>query len=449
MKKQMSKDLFVIALPIMVEMIVEYLLRFTDTAFLGNYSAIGLSAVQNAMIPYFMFMAFFMALSKGTTILLSHEIGAGNKLKAEKYAESAFFFNHLISLLFFVFWAIFSSDVLTIMGAKGAVHSAGLEYLQVYAFNFLFFGIVLTARSIFEGVGKTFPIMIATVTAVILNVFLDWVLIFGYLGFPELGIMGAALATVISKFVGAIILIFYIFKIDAFKIRMKFIFKPNYKLYLKAFRLGLPSGLDFMLFMLGQTVIIMMLNRVDKLLAGIFGVFNLLINFSLFLYLGIGIAALTLVGQSVGAKKWAKGLLVGHLSMLYATIICFVTAILFFLLPREILGVFTDNMALIDKYYYYMFVISFLMFPKAINVVVGNSIKGYGNTKWMLYTQIPGTIFVIIVSYILIFVYDTGLLGIFIAMFFDELFRGIVNYVKFYRFMKKGELLHLEEQSGD
>jgi Na+-driven multidrug efflux pump len=110
-----------------------------------------------------------------------------------------------------------------------------------------------------------------------------------------------------------------------------------------------------------------------------------------------------------------------------------VIAALYFAFPKLILRIFTNDRSLIDYAASFLLIIPFIMFPQAINIVIGRGIRGMGDTRWMLYSQIFGTCLVITLSYLLIFTAGLGLLGIFITLLIDETVRGVINLLRFWK----------------
>lgn len=435
------KKIFVIAIPVMFQMLSEYILNLTDTAFIGHYDVKCLSGITNAIYPYFILLSLFFATSKGVTILIAQSIGANQRHEAKRYGESSFIFNQIISLLYFLFYFFFGKQFLSIIGAKPEILELSWQYVNIVSYQFLFFGFFISANTIFEGKGITLPIMITSIIKTVLNIFLDWVMIFGHLGFPELGIKGAAYATLISQIVGGVILIIMVFysKKD-FQIKLKGILRPDFKIYIKSFILGFPAGLDFMLWVLGQNGLIFLLNRLDPLASGFFGIFSMILSLTVNIYFGISVASLNLVGKAVGNKDNKLALKSGNLCIIYSLIICVVIAAIFMIFPEKIFSIFTKQTNLLPNIGLLMTIMAITTFPTALNVVSGNAIRGTGDTMWMVITQVPGTILIIAFSAILIFVFNLGLTGLLVAIFFDELWRGIVNYIKFVISLKNNKI---------
>ena len=429
--RSLSRQILSIAFPVMLQNMAFYVMSFTDTAFIGHYKIEGLSAINNALVPFFMIFSFFIALSQGTTIMIAQALGAGRQERAGHIAETSFFYNQLISLFFFLFWLIAGKWILILMGTEGEILSIGTRYIQVLSFMYLTNGFNLIASAVFQGIGKTMPIMMVTFIRAGLNIPLDYILIFGKLGMPELGTTGAALATVISSSVANVIILLLAMRNTDLQIRLHGILRPVQGVYGKVFSFGFQAGLEFMLFSGAQVVLLRMLNQTDPLSAGFYGILNTLINLSVNIYLGVGIAAISLVGKATGADDHRLALKTGNTCVLYSLLVCTLIGTLFLLIPQAILHLFTCDNNVIAKLSPMFSILIMITFPKAVNIVAGNAIRGTGNPRWMLMTQIVGTLVVVALSAHLIFVAKLGLLGIMIANFADEFWRAIVNYSKF------------------
>ncbi len=428
--RKLSKKIFEISIPVALQMLVQYVLTLTDTAFIGRFRPEGLSALFNAVTPYFMLNSFFFALTQGLTILIAQSLGAGKFKRAARYAESGIFFNPILSVVYFIIWFFFASPILALLRSTPEVMKMGVNYLHVMSFNFVFMGFSLTAASIFKGTGETFPILLASVVKTVLNIVLDWLLIFGHFGFPQLGIRGAALATVISEGAGTLLLLLFLYRQKKVHIVPRRIVRPNFHLYVRSFSLGLPAGLEFMLWSVGQTVLIAILNRVGAMAAAYYGVFNTIMNLSVYLYYGIGVAGMNLTAIAVGAKKDKE---VGRVSLVtlgYGFLLCIGVALIFNVFSMDLLAVFTKSTLTPYQIRLYFLFLSFIIFPKMINVIVGSLIKGTGDTRWMLVTQIPGTLLIILSAYLVVLYWGQGFIGLLWVLFADEFWRAVVNAFK-------------------
>jgi Na+-driven multidrug efflux pump len=148
---------------------------------------------------------------------------------------------------------------------------------------------------------------------------------------------------------------------------------------------------------------------------------------------GIAKATLTLVGNSVGAgdNNAAKRIMTSSIrySMLFVLLFC----IIFAVFPKPILSIFTNDRALIDMSVFYLLMRGITMFPKSLNVVVGNGNRANGDVKWMLYTQVFGSVFVVVAGYTFIYGFKLGAYAIYLTLFLDELLRATLNTIRFYK----------------
>src|SRR5512137_2993049 len=119
--REILRRIFIIAIPASVQFLVNYLQISTDMAFVGHYSTDGLSAIQNARVPYFLLMSFFLSLNNGTNILVAQALGAKRPRRARRIAEVALFYNQIISFAYLGFWLLFGRTVLVLIGAKGNI----------------------------------------------------------------------------------------------------------------------------------------------------------------------------------------------------------------------------------------------------------------------------------------------------------------------------------------
>jgi putative MATE family efflux protein len=388
------------------------------------------------MAPFFTILSFFFALCQGITITISQKIGAKRWGEVRRYAETSFFFMTVIALAIGAFWVLLGRQVLELMGARDRILDMGSDYVRIMALQFLSIGFGATAASIFQALGKTVPIMISVVVKCCLNILLNWLLIFGNWGFPQLGIAGSALGTAISSVLldGILVLLLFRGKSAAqLRLRLTGILRPRLRLFSLVLKLGVPVGAEYILWSLGQAVIIALVNRQDSVSSGWFGVLNILIMLSIQVYNGIGVATLVLIGQATGAKRHHEVRQIANYGMIFAQFTCLVVGALFCLIPDALLSLFIRDSGTRAMLIPQMYLSAVIMFCKALNILAGNSIRGTGNTIWMLGTQVGGTIVIVDVAAILLFGPGLGITALMLAVLVDELSRGIVNEIKFLR----------------
>ncbi|MBA3074371.1 MAG: MATE family efflux transporter, partial [Anaerolineae bacterium] len=380
-------------------------------------------------------ISFIWALGTGVVVLVSQHLGANNPDQARTVGNVAIKYNTLLSWVGFAFWFFFAKKVFTLMGVQEPILTLSLQYITFISIELLYMGASTSVNAIFQGTGNTRPEMYAGVFRSVLHIVLDYILIFGNFGFPELGVAGAGIASTASGFFATIVMIVFFTKTKnlPFKVSLKSIFVAPIKPYLKLLRVALPSSLEEMLWNFGNLVLAYFLNLLSKDAVGIYRLVYQIEITPIFFYQGLARAVTTLVGQRTGARDLAGAKESGLIGTFYSVSFCLLFTATFIAIPKLILSIFTPDVQLIDKAAPLLVITAFTMMPRAVNIISGNGIRGYGDTMWMLATQIFGIIFILSLSYILMFPVGLGIYGLFIGMFSDETLRGIINTIRFYR----------------
>lgn len=428
-----SKQILNLALPLILQQLCLQLQVWIDRAMLGHVNPEFFSAVGNTSVPYYMVTSIITAICGGTTILTAQNVGADNKHEIRKIAEGSFFGSTLLSLTTYLFFFFCSGTLFRLMGIRSPILEYCTGYIRILSLSLLILGPASSAQAVLQGFGLTKVIMIAGVTGNLLNILLDWVLIYGHWGFPALELEGAAWATVIANIVSSAITIAYVFKSDRMPVRLRLSLRVKEHLvnYCQVLRLGIPSGLEYCLWNFGNLILVSYLNRLDPMYAGIYTLVFSIETVPLLIYMGLSNAGLTLVGQQTGAKSSRQAKQTGLICLVFALLICLITAVVFYLFPLQLLGLFTGDRDTLTFSAPYLQFVAWILFPKAVNNVIGLCIRGTGDTRWMLFTQIFGTVFMILGGYWLIIGAGFGLMGIFLTLLTDELLRGIANLVRF------------------
>ena len=433
MKSANSRRILSLALPLILQQLCLQMQIWIDRAMLGHVNAAFFSAIGNTTVPYQMVTSTITAICGGTAILVAQGIGAGDHRQVRETAESSFLGSALLSAAAFVFFLFFSRPLFQIMGLQSPILEYSTSYIRILSFSLLVLGPVASATAILQGLGFTKIIMTAGLVGNVLNILLDWLLIFGKFGLPAMGLEGAALATVLANFAAAPMTILFVLRNPQMpvKLQLRTSLSEQLKGYGRVLRLGIPSGLEHALWSVGNLIMVSFLNRLDMMSAGIYTLVFSIETVPLLIYMGFANAGLTLVGQETGANDPERARRTGFLCLGFSLIICLVVAVLFRAFPRQLLTPFTDDVYILETAAPYLKFVAWILFPKAVNNVIGLCIRGMGDTRWMLFTQIFGTLFMICGGYVLILGTGLGLYGIFLTLLADEALRSIANILRF------------------
>lgn len=433
-KTSRFKMILTIALPIIIQNIVMHFQIMIDRAFLGNLDSRYLAAIGNVLIPYNALNFFFFSAATGLTVLVAQNFGRKDYSKVQRLGESSFFYSTVFSIGLFLVWEFGAKGIFSLFGAQGDILADSVTYVQIIAISLIFLGIEISAGSIFQGVGTTRPIMIFGVIKSLSNIFLDWVLIYGKFSLPAMGLKGAALATMLSNIIAAIGLFVAVLLYSdlPFKFSKRALLKPDWNLYKETLSIGIPSGLESLLWNVGQLVIVRFLNQIDGMTIGIYSLVAGIQSLALYIYLGFAKAAMTKVGHHWGNKEFDKARDIGFYCQKLSLVVTIIFAVIFMVFPKLLAGIFTSDPEVIARAVPLLRLSGLHINLQVFNVVMGHTIRGTGDTKWMLYSQIFGTIFVVGLSPVMIFGFSLGLLGMYITLILDEGIRGGINLMRFY-----------------
>lgn len=436
--KHYLNRLLKLAIPIIISNIISQVQMVVDRAFLGQKNPLYMSALGNVNSPIWMTISFCFSLSVGASILISQGIGAGNEENTEKYASAMMKWNNVIPILLFFFWLLCPQYLFRLMGVSENVMPFCLTYTRYYAPIFLVVGLEASSTVIMQTSNYTKPLVFYGAVRAGLNVILDWLLIFGNLGFPEWGIKGAAVATMISEYAGCIYA-FYIFVTSKKLITrpsLKAIVSARLRTFVESAKLGLNAALEDFAWNLGNLMLITILNTIDEMAAGIYSMIFSIEVLVVVVVGAIGNGTLTLTGEAKGRKdvKEFKGICVVAYGI--SVILAVIMLIVCLLFPRSIIGLFTKDTAIITICSSYLIFMCLNLYAKSANMIIGSGIRGSGDTKWMFMSQIFGTFFVVGCASLFVFVLKLGIIGVFLAVIVDEIVRAFINLLHFLRLAK-------------
>ena len=429
-----KKKLLKISVPIILSNLIAQVQMLIDRIFLGRMNILYMSAVGNATAPVWTTLSFVYSLSMGASILISQSVGAGNIGKGKDYAASMVKYHNILPLLLFLFWMFFSPAVYTLMGVSENVIDLCVTYTRLYAPVFLIVGLGASYSVIFQSSNYTKPLVAYGLIRSILNVILDYILIFGHFGFPRMEIAGAALGTTIAEYVGAL----YLLYVSIAK-REKFFTSPGLKRilraafipYLRSAKLGVNTALEDLLWNFGNLMIIRILNTIDEKASGIYSmVFTVEVIFVVVIG-AIGNGTLTLTGEATGAKDMKLYRKIVVTALKWSCLVSAAALIFVSIFPRQTLSLFTTDKEVIEMSVVFIILVMANLFGKSGNIIIGSGIRGSGDTRWMLFTQILGTVSVVLLACLFVFVLKFGMLGVFAAVIVDELSRAGINAIRF------------------
>lgn len=439
LNKTYFNSIFKIALPLILANVISQIQMIIDKAFLGQMNDIYLSAIGNVSSPVWTSLSFCFSIVIGSSIIISQKVGAKETDQVEKYSASMLIWTNVIPTLLFIFWFFFNRYVFQAMDVSENVLPLCVEYTKWYSPAILLVGLQSSSMVIMQTSNYTKPMILYGLIRAGLNIFLDWVMIFGRLGCPAMGMKGAAIATVIAEYAGMVYATFIFFTSKELFTRPSFaaVRKASLLPFLKSVKLGINTALEDFAWNGSNLILIVILNSINEMAAGIY---SMIFGVELLVVVVIGSfgnATLTLCGEAKGElnrdKYRGTVLSAGILSVAVSLIMLF----LCLAIPGKIIGLFSKDAELIAVCGIYLILMCINLYGKSGNIIIGSAIRGSGNTIWMFFTQIAGSVIVISSALFFVRVLNMGIAGVFAAIITDELIRAMINYFKYRCIVKR------------
>lgn len=422
-----------LALPAMVENILQVLIGVVDTYFISKIGTEAIASVGVTNLIMNIYISFFLALGVGTTAIVSRNIGANNIENANNAVKQSVIMALGIGTVFGIINLIFSKNILFILGAEERVLKYALPYFLSVAVPSVFLCLMMILSSALRGSGDTKTPMKITIIANIINIILDYILIFGIFNFTGLGILGAGIATTISRVVGVLLLLQKI-NSDKTKIHINILDKWNInKDILKSItRIGLPAAFEKLIMRFGQLVYGGMIIKIGTEAYAAHNIAGTIETFSYLPGMGFGVAAATLVGQNLGAKKKDEALKIGLMSYFLATTFMVIIGAIFYIFAPILAGLFSEDKEVIDLVVKVLRIIALFQPFLCITLVITSVLQGAGDTKFPMYSTLIGIWGVRVLGvYVLGIKLNMGLVGVWIAYALDVTIRGVILMIRF------------------
>lgn len=433
------REVLVIAIPLILSTSAWSVQHFVDRMFLSWYSPETLAASMPAGILFFSLMSLFIGTASYVSTFVAQYFGAEQYQRIGPALWQGVYISLLGGLLLLCLIP-FAQPIFSLVGHDPEVQHHEVVYFQILCLGG--FPVIASAAisGFFAGRGRSWPVMWVNTLSTAVNLVMDYALIFGAWGFPELGIKGAGIATVLA---GCFSLLAYLFLISRRAHDQTFHtlkgWKPERELFLRLIRFGLPSGVQFFLEMAGFTVFILLVGRLGiTSLAATNIAFN--INTLAFMpMIGCGIAISVLVGQYLGRDRpdlAQKSVFSGfHITFAYMASIAGAYVLIpdVFVLP---FAAQADPERFAEIYHLTVILLRFIAVYSifdTMNIIFASAIKGAGDTRFVMLTiVILSFVVMVIPSYAAIVILKLGLMASWIIV---SAYIIILGFVFLFRFL--------------
>ena len=405
-------ELVKIALPMVVSQGTFAVMIFTDRYFMSQIDAIHMAAALGGGVAAFFSFCFFTGLFSYANALTAQYLGAGEHSKCPKVVTQGIVMTIMCSPLLVVI-AYFVSGIF-----EGLGHDPKQLELERTYYLILMMGVVVTLAktcisSYFAGIGRTNTVMICDVGGMVCNVPLCYVMVFGKLGFPALGIIGAGVSTIIASTFAFLFFAFFYFRKehrDTFCVMDSF--RLDWPILRRFLRLGFPSGLELFLNMAAFNLFLLMFQSygvVQGASAAIVFNWDLL---SFVPMIGLNIGVISLIGRFVGANNMARTDEVMAAGFMIGIIYSSILAVIYITFRFPLVEIFTpptgDFSEIRELSAFMMIGLSSYVIADALIIVSGGVLRGAGDTRWLMYASVALHWLMLLVQYYVILVWEYG-----------------------------------------
>jgi putative MATE family efflux protein len=431
---KIGKAIFLLAVPMILELIMESTFAVVDIFFVGKLGPSAVATVGLTETYLFLLYSIGMGLSMAVTAIVARRIGEKEKEKAGISAVQSIFLAILVSLPFAVAGIFYSKELLALMGADEWVLKYGYSYMQWMLGGNAVIMLLFIINAIFRGAGDAAIAMRVLWIANGINMVLDPLLIFGWGPFPELGIEGAAIATNIGRGIGVLTQFYFLFK----GVKHIRVFREQIQLHWKTISAIIKTSLGG----IGQMIVAMtswiFIMRIlaefgSEIIAGTTIAMRIMM-FTMMPAWGMSNAVATLVGQNLGAKKPDRAEKSVWITGVWNMVFLIGVAVVYFVASESLVGIFTGDTKVISVGAMWLRIVSYAYFIYGWWMVAVQAFNGAGDT--ITPTKINFVFFWLIeipLSYYMAKTLDMGYSGVFWAIFIAETSVGLFTLWLFTR----------------
>lgn len=302
--KQFYKTTIAIILPIVAQQLITTSVNLIDNVMIGNLGSDAINAVTVANKIYFLYASVLFGFCGAASILIAQFYGSKNKEKCQKIMDLNLIIPVICALAFIVAMMIAPRYFMGFFSTDNTVLDLAQDYAKYAIWTYLPYGITFATLSALRSIGVTKIQVYIGVLSVAINTTLNYLLIFGNFGFPNLGVEGAAIATLIARVVEMLIYIYLLVsKRYLFTISLRSLFKIDYQLFKQMFKAAVPLTVNEILFSLGLSLIFISYVRCDESLIAAVSVVDTVKQMMFILFGGLSTAISILIGNRLGANE--------------------------------------------------------------------------------------------------------------------------------------------------
>lgn len=422
-----------IAWPSIVEAILISLVAAVDTMMVGTIGPEAIASVGITNQPRFILLAVILSLNVGVTAVIARRKGSDDIKGANRCLKQCLLLSITFGSILAIAGIIFAKPLLTFAGAQEDIINTSVTYFRIILVGMIFNSICLTINAAQRGIGNTKISMYTNITANLVNVIFNALLINGLFFFPKLGVKGAAIATTLGNIVAFLMALRSVIKNHGFlDITTKIPWTFDKHTLSSIFNVSSSAMVEQVFLRIGFFLYAKMVAKLGTTAFATHQICMNILNLSFAVGDGFSIAASSLVGQSLGAKRPDKAMLYASITQRLALIASTILFIFFIFGRTFLVSLFSNEAQIISQGSIIMIIIAFTTHSQTSQVIISGALRGAGDTKYVAKTSFISIAIVRpLLTYIFCFPLGLGLIGAWIAIFIDQNVRLIINFLRF------------------
>jgi MATE family multidrug resistance protein len=428
-----------LAFPVVLSQIGQVLVGLVDNMMVGHAGTVELAASAFANNVFVIGMFFGMGITYGITPLVGKAFGNGKSDQVIIWLKNGII-THLIAAVFLSFIMFGLYFLLPFMGQTDDVLNASKPYYLLLCASYIPFMLFFSIKQFFEGIGNTKIAMQITLTANLINIVLNYILIFGKFGFPELGLVGAGIGTLVSRIVMPLMFVMYILKLPKFK---EYFSRARNKVFEKArfvsvLRIGIPIGFQIIVEVITFSIGAVMMGWLGEIPLAAHQVAIGLAGFTYMISLGISQATTIRISHQMGENDFVAlrkaALASTHLVLFFMSVM----AIIFISAKSYLPLLFTADREVVIIASNLLIVAAIFQVFDGLQVIMLGTLRGMADVKIPMFMAFVSYLLIgVPTSYILTFIFNTGPQGIWFGYLVGLGTAGVFFYFRFKYNLKK------------
>ncbi|MBE9488611.1 MAG: MATE family efflux transporter [Bacteroidetes bacterium] len=370
-----KQQMLIFALPMIVTSICQQIYQLTDTIIVGNFIGDNALAAVGACAPFvFLFIALSRGVSMGVSVIVGQSFGSKLFHEINRASNTLYVFIFFFSIFLTTLGILFSDNIMEVLNLPLGLKSIAIEYFNIYLLGLIFLFLSNSVMGLLISVGDSFTPMIFISLSVLVNIFLDIVMVLGL----DLGVKGVAWATVITQALVVFSIFTYIHKKKSIiRLSKKIVFDKA--LFLKSLKIGIPSGIQQVIVGLGMVAIMAVINKFGVDVIAGYVAASRIEGFVMVVPMGLSSALTAFVAQNYGAKQYDRVKKGVNEMLKISFVTCLIILILLSIFGTSFMKLFSSNPNIINIGNQYLFIIglSFVLF--AFMFIFMGAMRGLGN----------------------------------------------------------------------